>query len=106
MARRKIPCERDTAVEQHVKVCVETCTAYLYDDGRVKIIGELIASEGRSINSYREVQIILYDDEGDIVGRNYTNWMEFGLRQSFEFEFDELEGNVAKIKTYPANPYA
>lgn len=102
MARCKIPCERDTAMEQHHKVCVETCTGYLYDDGRVKIMGELTASNNTPIDEYREVQVILYDEDGDIVGRDYTNWTDFGLRQSFEFEFGDIEEAIAKIKAYPA----
>mgnify|MGYP000922484942 CR=1 FL=1 len=103
MTRRKIPCESDSSMEEYSEISIETCTGYVYDDGTVKILGEAVTTDEIPIDEYKTIQVILYDADGDIIDRHYTNWSEFGLRQSFKFEFGKFDETVAKIKVYPTN---
>lgn len=103
MSREKILCERDMAMEEHSHIQLEACTAYVYEDRKVKVMGEAVAQDNSVKDEYKTIQVILYDADGDIVDRAYTNWMEFGLRQSFELKFSNLDEVITKVKVYPSN---
>jgi hypothetical protein len=106
MARRKLTVEKDQEAEDLSGLVLKAASAF-FDAGEKKLtaLGEVQTMDGESIDSYREVQLIVYDADGDIIGRNYTNWSDFGIRQSFSLVLDEddLFGEPARVKLYPSS---
>lgn len=101
----KITTLRDENMEQLAGVKVEACTAFLDSKGALHILGEIVSSNKKPIRDYRELQVVVFDSNGDISNRELTIWNNFGLRQSFDFkiEAEELAGSTpAKVKVYPA----
>lgn len=104
MPRIKIPIERDEQMEEINEVKLTSCTAYYDESGLIKVLGELASTTGDPIEDYREVQVVVYDADGDILGREYTNWSEFGLRQSFEIKVKNEDTSLQpdRVKVFPA----
>ena len=105
MAKTKLVVSRDSEIEALTKVRVESGSAYYnVDDNEVIVLGELSAL---SVDKgYVEVHVIIYDSDGDIMARDYANWVEFGLRQSFELTLDvsEFSEKPEKVKIFPSKP--
>lgn len=97
----KLPVQRDTDMEKLTNLIFEACAAY-YDGDEVRVIGEVVSSNLRPIQDYRDVQVSVYDKDGDILGRDYINWSEFGIRQSFEIKVEKLPGVPDKVKVFPS----
>jgi len=104
MTRKKILVERDSKMEEIIALEIESCTAYYDDEGFIKILGEVISRSRKHIQDYKEVQVIVYDSEGDVLARGYTNWAIFGIRQSFEIELENENPSTepAKVKVFPS----
>ena len=104
MARQRITVDRDQAMETMTGVGLEGGSAYYTDDGSINVLGELVAMENTPISSYIEVHVVVYSADGDILGRNYTNWSKFGLRQSFKLEIENEDSslNPTRVKIYPS----
>jgi hypothetical protein len=98
---RKLPIDRDTAMENLTELTLEACAAY-YDGDVVRVVGEAVSTNGRTIPEYREIQVSVYDQDGDILGRSYTNWIAFQVRQSFEISVTELPGIPARVRVFPS----
>lgn len=99
--KTKLPVHRDPEMEKIAGITFEACAAY-FDGESVKIVGEVTTLNSRPLSDYREVQVSVFDEDGDILGRGYTNWSEFQLRQSFEIEIEDLPGDPARVKAYPS----
>ena len=97
----KLPVHRDQDMEKITGLSFDACAAY-YDGVEVRVVGEVVTRDSRPIADYREVQVVIYDEEGDILGRNYTNWTEFQIRQSFEVEIEDLPGVPYRVKVFPS----
>lgn len=65
MARTRIPIERDQKMEDLTELEVESCSAYYDDNGYIRILGEIISTSREPIWDYKEVQVVVYDTEGD-----------------------------------------
>ncbi|MFH0870406.1 MAG: hypothetical protein V1866_05110, partial [archaeon] len=102
-SKGKILVERDWAIEEMTDLAIEKCTAY-YDEGIIRILGEVISRNRKPIQDYKELQVIVYDSGGDILARGYTNWALFGIRQSFEIELENRNvfSEPAKVKVFPS----
>lgn len=102
MAKIKLEIVRELQIEEFHKIKIESCTAYYNGTNEVIVVGEISAL---SIDKdYVEVHVIIYDDAGDIMSRQYTNWGSFGLRQSFEIECDisDFDCKPIKVKVFPS----
>lgn len=110
MSQRKLPVVREEEMEGLCGVSIESASAFYDDDsGNLAVIGELVASSGVLKDEYREVHVVVHDVDGDVVGRDYSNWGSFGFRQSFELSFDEsddLYGTPSSVRVFPASPFA
>ncbi len=101
----KILIIRDENMELFTGVKIEACTALIDRKGTLNIIGEIASANAQPISDYVEIQVLVFDSDGDLVNRQFTNWSELGLRQSFEFEIEPetLAGSTpTKVKVYPA----
>ena len=105
MPKKKLEIVRDLQMEALTKIRVESCVAYLDDDHQVCIVGEVSAFSVD--DNYAEVQVVVYDSDGDIMSRDYSNWGAFGLRQYFDLQIDvsEFEANPVKVKVFPSKPH-
>jgi len=105
MAKKKILIERNEQMEKITGVKVDGCSAYYDNEKNISVFGELSAISQSYIDEYKEIQFVVYDSNGDIIARHYTNWSEFGLMQSFEFieDLSDFEDEPVKIKVYPSN---
>lgn len=110
VSKKKLPVVRDEDMESLYGVSVESVSTFYDNDlGNLVVVGELAASNGVLEDEYREVQVVIHDAEGDIVGRGLSNWVSFGLRQSFELSFsesDDLYGIPSSVSVYPASSFA
>jgi hypothetical protein len=97
----KLPIERDERCEAHAGLVLESCSAFLTGEGALHVYGELTTQ--RPLAEYRTLQLVVFDADGDIIHRGFTNWSAFGVRQSFEFsvETHDLPSRPAKVKVYP-----
>ena len=103
MAKTKLEVMRNLAVEDSCGLVIESCAAYYDNDNEsVTVVGELTAKQKHS--SYVTVQAVIYDTDGDILARKYTNWSSFGLMQSFDIDFDlsDYDQKPKKVKVYPS----
>lgn len=66
----------------------------------MRVVGEIVASNAKPLDDYREVQVAVYDEEGNILGREFENWGEFGIRQTFEVEMEDLPGVPFRVKAF------
>lgn len=100
MTHQKIPVQLDQKGSSGVVVV--SATAF-FDGKNLKVMGEL-AAENTAVKEYRKVEVVVYDLDKDIVGRDYTNWSKFGSRQSFEINIkpEKLYGIPAKINVFAA----
>lgn len=103
MAKKKLKIVRDEKMEDQSRITIESCSAFIDEDNNVSIIGELLTKNGKKIDDYKELQMIVFDKDGDIIEREYTNWSEFGTRRSFKEEIDlsDFDIEVGYIKVYP-----
>lgn len=103
MPKNKLEIMRILSVESVCGLSIESCTAY-YDEGdkSVAVMGEVMAKQNMS--NYAEVQVVIFDSDGDILARDYQNWSNFGLLQSFNLNFDlsEFDQSPQKVKVYPS----
>lgn len=99
---QKIPVQIDKDMERLSGIKLEACAAYFDGDAAVRILGEVVTVSGKPIKDYREVQAVVYDADGDILGRDYTNWGSFQLRQSFELIIDDLPSTPARVRVFPS----
>lgn len=58
--------------------------------------------DGARINSFREMNAVVYDSGGAIVGRETQIWMKFGVFQSFSITFYDVKRKPARIKVFPS----
>lgn len=109
VSTKKLPVVRDEDMESLYGVSIESVSAFYNEEsGNLVVVGELAASNGVLEDEYREVQVVIHDAEGDIVGRGLDNWMSFGLRQSFELSFneaDDLHGTPSSVTVFPASSF-
>lgn len=105
MAKKKIKIEQNEQMEKHTGIKIDACSAYYDSENTISIFGELSAINQSYIDEYKEIQFVAYDSNGEIIARNYTNWAEFGLMQSFELieDLSDFETEPVKIKVYPSN---
>ncbi|RLJ19148.1 ATP-dependent DNA helicase PcrA [bacterium endosymbiont of Escarpia laminata] len=105
MVKKKLQIERNKQMENHSGIKIESCSAYYDTKKNVCVFGELIAENKSPVNEYKEVQLVVYDSDGELMAREYTNWTEFGLMQSFDFNVDlsDFEMEPSRIKVYPTN---
>lgn len=105
MARIKLSIERDEEMERLSKLRLDACTAYLIDSSSITVMGELVSTAPTPQETYKEIQIIVFDKDGDIASREYTNWTSFGLRQSFQIDIELIEFHSENytVKAYPSN---
>ena len=98
----KIDIERDEDSEELYDIEIVSCTAYC-KSGDIKVYGELASMTMRPIRKYREIHVVVYDVYGDILARRYTNWSEFGLRQSFDLNLENQNPSRApvRVKVFP-----
>lgn len=75
--------EYDNASAKRAGLNIEAASAF-FSDETLTVLGELSSRSGNSIDDYRELQVIVYDAQDQAVGQALCNWIEFGLRQSFE----------------------
>lgn len=99
---QKLPVQFDKDMESIAGITFEACAAYYDGNEAVRVLGEAVASDGRPIQDYREIQVVVYAADGDILGRDYTNWIAFHLRQSFEIEVTNLPDAPARIRVFPS----
>jgi len=99
----EIEIERDKYEEDQAKIVIKSCTAYLTEPGEIEVIGEAITQSGRAINKYKEIKFDVYDDKRKLIGTNYTNWSEFGRRQSFKsyVNYKPKKTIPTKVRVYP-----
>ena len=102
-AAGELEIERDMTAESESGIAISAATATLQDDSTVLIIGEIEATGGRRIGDYRTLQVLVYDAAGKVWGRDYTNWSEFGRRQSFEVEVsnERSRSTPTRVKLFP-----
>lgn len=103
MTRVKLEVVRNLDVENDCGLCIESCSAYYTSEEQsIKIIGEITAK--KKISDYVEVQVVVYDMDGELMAREYCNWRSFGLLQSFDLESDlsGFEQTPKKVKIYPS----
>lgn len=103
---KRLPVTRDQEVEHLYGVDVESVSAF-YDEesGNLMVVGELAANNGVPSTEYREVQVVVHDVEGATIGCDSANWMNFGLRQSFELSLDTLHGTPATVRVFPTSSF-
>jgi len=93
-------------MEKSSNLKLDSCTAYHdQENDEIHIYGEVISSSGKPIKKYMEMHAIAFDEDGDIIGREYCNWVVFGIRQSFHQYFLNVENKPQKIKVYPVTRY-
>ena len=95
--------ERDTVAESDSGILISAASATMHDDSTILVLAELEANGGRRIAEYRELQVLVYDAAGKVWGRAYTNWGEFGRRQSLELEVRSTRVRAApvRVKLFP-----
>ena len=83
---------------------IAAASATVQDATTVLILFELVSTDGHRISDYRELQALVYDAAGRVWGRAYTNWSEFGRRQSDEIEVQNERAREApaRVKLFPA----
>lgn len=103
MPKVKLKIVRDNKMEEISNLTIELCTAYLDNDQTVLVVGELISKNGANIDEYRQLQFLVLDADNELIEQSYTNWIRFGLRQSFRFEIDtsDFEATPVCVKIYP-----
>jgi len=101
----KLAVERDQRMETATGLTLESCTAFVNGDGELRVYGELVCARSGALEDYREIQLVVFDADGDIVHREYSNWVKFGVRQSFQFEVDgsSLPEPPSRVKVYPSS---
>ena len=98
----KLPILVDKKMEALSGISFEACAAYFDEVEGVRVLGEVVTASGEPIKDYREIQVVVYDENGDILGREYTNWTSFQLRQSFEIQVLELHAVPARVRVFPS----
>ncbi|TWU60402.1 hypothetical protein Poly51_06780 [Rubripirellula tenax] len=98
----KLPVQIDNDMAALAGIKLEACAAYYNGDDEIRILGEAVTANGKSIEDYREMQAVAYDADGDIIGRSYTNWGSFQIRQSFEIYIDELPCDPVRVRVFPS----
>jgi len=98
----KRPVHVDKDMESLAGMSFEACAAYYDGDEEVRVIGEAVSANSKPIQDYHEIKVVVYDAEGDILGRDYTNWTSFQLRQSFEIEVMNLPGVPTRVRVFPS----
>jgi hypothetical protein len=95
----------DSAAERDMGVKFTAVEATCPEPGVVRVVGELVTTSGERLDDYRELQFVVYDCADKILGRGYTNWSEFGRRQSFDEELTELRSTAkpAKVRVFPSS---
>lgn len=95
--------ERDTVAESDSGILISAASATMQDDSTVLVLAEVEADGGRRIAEYRELQVLVYDATGRVWGRAYTNWGEFGRRQSVEIEVrsTRTRATPVRVKLFP-----
>ena len=48
----------------------------------MRVLGEVVSASAKPIQDYRAIQVVVYDENGDMLGREYTNWDSFQMRQT------------------------
>ncbi len=84
---------------------IESASAFFHED-KLVIMGELVSASGGVIEGYCEIQAVVYDFGGQLVGQALANWAPFGLRQSFSvalFMGDDLFGDPATVALVPVS---
>jgi hypothetical protein len=101
-SKKKIPVERDEVMEEAFGIKLEACTACC-DEQSLVVIGEARSARSTTIDGYREIQLVVYDSDNDLLAREFENWAEFGIRQSFKVEMDVqgLPATPSRVKVFP-----
>jgi curved DNA-binding protein CbpA len=102
-SKQKLPIERDALAEELHAIQVVSCTAY-YNNTLITVIGELAAVSFEPTRQYKEVHILAYDADGDVLARARGYWSPFGARQSFEVEVENAfpAHPPVKVKVFPS----
>lgn len=103
-AESEIPVERDAEAEAESRLTVGGCSAYLVELGEVNVIGEIMSTSGKAIKDYREVRFRVYDEQGKLIGTDYTNWGAFGRHQAFDetIYYKPKKAKPARIVVIPS----
>ena len=77
--------------------------AALFFDGddEVRILGEMVSANGHLIEDFVDVQAVVYDTRGNLIGRDDYCLGEFLLRQSFEIIVEDLACAPSQIRVFP-----
>lgn len=99
---KQIPVEIDKESENQYQLKTESCSAYLEEQGRIKIIGEVSTTDGKDISEHLEIHCNVYDNTGKLVGTNHLLGKNFGCQQSFDWMvfFTPKSAIPVKIKIY------
>lgn len=105
VVKNKLLIEQNPPMEVFTGVNIDNCSAYYDEDRIIYVFGEAITSNQKPLNEYIEIHLTILDTDGEFIGREYTNWTEFGLMQSFQFKVDvsDFKTIPTKIKIYPSN---
>ena len=104
MAPKKlVPLTRDSDAELDVGIEFDGLAAYWLDEAEsLHVMGIATTDDGEPLNEYREIQVVVLDASGSVIGRDYTNWSDFGRKRPFSFAFsdDSLFGLPAEVHIF------
>lgn len=98
--------KRDTEAESDTGIDFDGLAAYWLEDSEsLHIMGIAKTVDGDLLNEYREVQLVVLDAAGAVIGRDYTNWGDFGRKRPFSFVFaeDSLFGRPSEVQVFPTS---
>ena len=103
MQWKKIRIERDLELEKRTGITIESCNIARDEDDEdnVRVSGIAISRSGKPIEEFVTIQFEIYGNEDNYYDADEESWFDFGVRQSFEFEFDDSDNSVGKVKLYP-----
>ena len=78
-----IPVEIDEQMTATCGLKFIGCSAFFDGGGEVRVLGELVSANGKKINTFIDIQVIIYDSQRNLIGQDEACLGDFFFRQSF-----------------------
>jgi hypothetical protein len=89
-------------MEKEAEISFESCTAYFDEDEEdATVMGEIISTSDNTSKTELEIEILVYDKDGDLLDCESECIDDFCKRGSFKSNFLDLPGKPALVKVFP-----
>jgi len=93
--------ERMVDIEAKLGIRLSALSAFVDDDGDLKVTGEVNFSEPPSEDQSAEVHLLAYDTQGRVIGKELEYAGSEGIPfDSFQATFYDLPSSIGKIRVY------